>query len=97
MYCRDTGDAATGHIASLRLKKYYAGLTQMTDRSLEILGRMETLEEIELYAVNAVTDAGLAFLARLPRLRRIGLEGLPRVTYDGTRRFPATVRIKYTT
>lgn len=40
MYCRDTGDTATEHIAGLELKCYYAGLTQITDRSLEILGRM---------------------------------------------------------
>ncbi|MGH9833550.1 MAG: hypothetical protein ACRD9Y_11070, partial [Blastocatellia bacterium] len=41
MYCRDTGDAATEHIAGLsKLKTYYAGATKITDRSLEILGRM---------------------------------------------------------
>src|SRR5262249_11886896 len=35
MYCRDTGDAATEHIAGLSsLKHYYAGRTQITDRSL---------------------------------------------------------------
>src|SRR5947209_4871453 len=44
MYCRDTGDVATGHIAGLsRLKHYYAGQTQITDRSLEILGRITSL------------------------------------------------------
>lgn len=40
MYCRDTTDIATEHIAGLGLKYYYAGLTQITDRSLAILGRM---------------------------------------------------------
>ena len=34
MYCRETTDAATEHIAGLRIKYYYAGLTQITDRSL---------------------------------------------------------------
>src|SRR6516225_4266030 len=44
MYCRDTGDLATEHIAGLsRLKHYYAGKTQITDRSLEILGGMTSL------------------------------------------------------
>ncbi|MGH7426924.1 MAG: hypothetical protein ACREJ4_00910 [Candidatus Methylomirabilaceae bacterium] len=38
MYCRDTGDVATEHIAGLRLKSYYAGKTKITDRSLAILG-----------------------------------------------------------
>ncbi len=49
MYCRDTTDAATGHVAALPLRYYYAGLTQITDRSLEILGRMPSLEQVELY------------------------------------------------
>src|SRR5262249_14827806 len=35
MYCRETTDIATEHIAGLALKFYYAGLTKITDRSLE--------------------------------------------------------------
>ena len=97
MYCRDTTDAATGHVAGLRLKYYYAGLTQITDDSLEILGRMSSLEQVDLYECQRVTDAGLVFLARLPRLREVNLDGLPGVTLDGTRVFPASVRVKYTT
>jgi hypothetical protein len=97
MYCRDTTDASTEHIAALQLRKYYAGLTQITDRSLEIFGRMESLEEFELYEVAGVTDVGLAFLAGLPRLRTVELSGLPHVTYEGTRVFPARVRVKYST
>src|SRR5262249_38665474 len=59
MYCRETTDAATAHIAGLRLQYYYAGLTQITDRSLEIMGRMPAFEQIELYECKGVTDAGL--------------------------------------
>jgi hypothetical protein len=45
MYCRDTGDLATAHLSRLRrLKTYYAGQTRITDRSLEILGKMQSLE-----------------------------------------------------
>lgn len=97
MYCRDTTDDATGHIARLPLRYYYAGLTLITDRSLEILGGMPSLEQVDLYECAGVTDAGLAFLAALPRLREVGLDGLPGVTLDGTRVFPARVRVKYTT
>ena len=97
MYCRDTTDAATVHVANLRLKYFYAGLTRMTDRSLEILSGMPTLEQIEFYECNGVTDAGLVFLARLPRLREVHLDGLPGVTLEGTRVFPAHVRVKYST
>ena len=97
MYCRDTTDLATEHIAGLRLKYYYAGLTQITDRSLAILGRMPSLEQVELYECNGVTDAGLVFLAGLPRLREVHLDGLPGVTLGGTKVFPAHVRVSYST
>jgi len=97
MYCRDTTDAATEHIAGLRLRYYYAGLTQITDRSLEILGRMPSLEQVELYECHGVTNAGLVFLAGLPGLREVHLDGLPGVTLEGTRVFPARVRVKYST
>ena len=97
MYCRDTTDAATEHIAGLKLKYYYAGLTQITDRSLEILGAMDSLEQVDLYECNGVTDAGLVFLAGLPRLREVNLDGLPGVTLQGTRVFPEHVRVRYST
>ena len=97
MYCRETTDAATEHIARGRLRYYYAGLTLITDRSLEILGRMSSLEQVELYECKGVTDAGLVFLAGLPRLREVHLDGLPGVTLEGARVFPAQVRVKYST
>jgi hypothetical protein len=97
MYCRDTTDAATEHIAALNLKYYYAGLTLITDRSLEILGRMMSLEQIDLYECNHVTDTGVAFLAGLPRLREVHLDSLPGVTLEGTRVLPSRVRVKYST
>jgi hypothetical protein len=98
MYCRETTDAATEHIAGLNnVTYYYAGLTLITDRSLEILGRMMSLEQIELYECNHVTDAGLPYLAALPRLREVHLDCLPGVTLEGTRVLPPHVRVKYTT
>lgn len=97
MYCRETTDAATEHIQALRLRYYYAGLTQITDRSLEILGGMSSLEQVELYECNGVTDASLVFLAGLPRLREMHLDSLAGVTLQGTRVFPARVRVKYST
>ncbi len=97
MYCRETTDVATEHIAGLPLKYYYAGLTLITDRSLEILGRMSSLEQVDLYECKAVTDAGLPFLARLPRLREVHFDSLPGVTLEGTRVFPSRVRVRYTT
>jgi ankyrin repeat protein len=96
MYCRETTDAATEHIAGLsHVKTYYAGATQITDRSLAILGRMSSLESIELYECKGITDAGLGLLARLPNLRKLGLAGLPNVTLAGTAVFPSRVRVDY--
>ena len=97
MYCRETTDEATAHIARLQLNYYYAGLTQITDRSLEILGGMSSLEQVELYECQGVTDAGLPHLAKLPRLREVALEGLPGVTLRATNVFPSRVRVRYTT
>ena len=96
MYCRETTDVATEHSAGLsQLKSYYAGLTKITDRSLETLGRMPSLERLEFYECTGITDAGLPFLARLPRLREVELFGSPNVTLQGTKVFPASVRVKY--
>jgi hypothetical protein len=97
MYCRETTDVATEHIAGLQLRSYYAGLTQITDRSLEILGRMTSLEQIELYECLHVTDAGLAFVSKLPRLRQFEVSGSPGVTLEGTKVFPASVTVRYST
>ena len=97
MYCRETTDAATAHLGNLRLKSYYAGLTQITDHSLELLAAMDSLEQIDLYECKGVTDAGLTSIARLPRLREVSLAGLPGVTLGGTAVFPARVRVKYST
>ena len=95
MYCRDTTDAATEHIAGLRIHYYYAGLTQITDRSLEILGRMPSLEVVDLFETKGVTDAGLRHLIALPRLREVSLSGLPNITLEGTKVFPAHIRVNY--
>jgi hypothetical protein len=97
MYCRETGDAATEHIRDLQINYYYAGLTQITDRSLEILGRMESLEQVDLYECLKVTDAGLPFLAQLPRLREVHLDGLPGVTLEETKIFRPGVHVYYST
>ncbi len=97
MYCRETGDAATEHIKGIAIKYYYAGLTQITDRSLEIIGGMESLEQVDLYECLKITDAGLPFLARLPRLREVHLDGLPGVTLERTKIFRPSVHVYYST
>ena len=96
MYCRKTTDTATEHVAGLQnLKKYYAGSTKITDRSLEILGGMESLEQLTFDNCTRITDGGLVFLAGLPNLREISIEGSPKVTREGMNVFPAKVTVTY--
>lgn len=95
MYCRETTDAATEHIAQLpRLKSYFASYTRITDRTPELLSRMDSLERITLDGCAGVTNAGLAHLARLPRLQELRISG-PRITPEVASEFPARVRIRY--
>jgi hypothetical protein len=98
MYCRETGDVATSHIAGLsNLKKYHAGNTLITDRSLEMLGRMNSLEEISFEGCKFISDAGINFLTTLPRLREISIGGCPKVTRTGVTGFASSVGVNYDT
>lgn len=96
MYCRDTTDVATEHIAGLsRLKKYFASYTQITDRTPEILGGIQSLEEVALSACARLTNAGITALARLPRLRALDLGGMPNVTSEVAAAFRPEVQVEY--
>jgi hypothetical protein len=96
MYCHHTGDAATEHIEGLKhLKTYYAGQTQIADRSLEILARIESLERIELWKCAGITDAGIQALTVLPRLRELTLNGLSGLRRDPAGLFQPYVRVAY--
>ncbi|MCI0422660.1 MAG: hypothetical protein L0312_26145, partial [Acidobacteria bacterium] len=98
MYCQHTTDAATAHIAGLsRLKTYEAWSTRITDRSLELLGQMPSLERILVSYCAGITNDGLAALAKLPRLREVVLEGLPLTTPEGAAVFPAHVQVNIVT
>lgn len=96
MYCRDTGDVATGHLVGLkRLISYYAGYSRITDRSLGLLGGMESLEEVSLEGCAGVTNAGIAQLGRLPRLRELSVGLMPGVTREAIGAFPDRVRVSF--
>jgi len=98
MYCRDTTDAATSYLVGLSsLKKYHSGYTLITDRSLELLGRIKSLEVLSFEGCKFITDAGLPFLTTLPRLREISIGGCPRVTRTGVTGFSSNVRVNYDT
>ena len=97
MYCRDTGDAATQQIAGLKhLKHYYAGATQITDRSCSVLAGIDSLETIEFWDIAAITNEGVVALADLPRLRELSISNSPLVTRMALDAFPAHVRTSWT-
>jgi hypothetical protein len=69
MYCRDTTDAATEHLTGLTaLRSYFNSYTAITDRTPELLSRLESLERVTFDNCHRLTNAGVAHLARLPRL-----------------------------
>jgi hypothetical protein len=65
-----------------------------SERLLEILGGMPTLERLLFYKC-AITDNGLAHVAGLPNLQHLDLESLENVTEAALSLFPASVRLKY--
>lgn len=95
MYCAETGDAATTRIQDLQLHSYYAGGTQITDDSLETLGRMRSLERLQFHDCRQITNAGMRDLAALPALREVTLEYNRNITRTGASVFPRRVRVKY--
>lgn len=97
--CRNVDDEGlSAHIAGLsRLKTYEAWSTRITDRSLELLGQMPSLERILVAYCDGITNDGLAALAKLPRLREVVLEGLPLTTPEGAAVFPAHVQVNIVT
>jgi hypothetical protein len=80
-----------------KLKKYHAGYTLITDASLEMLSRIESLEEVSFEGCKFITDAGLPFLTTLPHLRELSIGGCPKVTRSGVKGFAPGVRVNYDT
>ena len=96
MYCRDTTDVATSHLTGMpNLKKYHAGYTLITDASLEMLSRINSLEEISFEGCKFITDGGIPFLTTLPHLHELSIGGCPKVTRTGVTGFASGVRVNY--
>lgn len=95
MYCRDTTDAATEHLTGLsQLRTYYAGMTRITDRSLELLAKLPRLESLHFWQVAGITDSGVAKLAQLPRLGKLVIEGSAGVSHAVGANFSKTVTVE---
>lgn len=93
MYCRDTTDAATGHITGLnKLRYYFNSYTTITDRTPALLSGMESLERITFDTCHSLTDAGVAALARLPLLKELRVSGRG-VTAGVRTLFPPSVAV----
>jgi F-box/leucine-rich repeat protein 14 len=93
MYCRDTTDRATEHIAGLALSCYFNSYTVITDRTPALLSHMPSLERVTFDTCHSLTDSGVAALARLPRLRELRVSGRG-VTADVARAFGASVAVQ---
>ena len=95
MYCRDTTDTATEHISGLtKLATYYAGATKITDRSLDMLGAMTSLERLTFWNCPGITNAGAESLSKLPELLEITFDDCARITPDVAAMFSGRVRVK---
>jgi hypothetical protein len=93
MYCRNTTDAATEHLAGLKkLKRYFNSYTTITDRTPEILSTMGSLEEVTFDNCHHLTNAGVAKLARLPKLLKVRVYARE-VTLDVREAFAARVTL----
>jgi hypothetical protein len=96
MYCRETGDEATEHLTRLmKLTRYFVSYNRITDRTPEILSRLDALENIQFDSCFGLTNAGIVSLARLPRLRELSVHGSPKVTGEVVSAFPARVKVSY--
>ena len=95
MYCRDTTDVATEHIAGLtKLQRYFNSYTMITDRTPQILSEIDSLESVTFDACHNLTNEGIAALARLPRLKEVRVAGNA-LTRGVSRAFPRGVSVHY--
>ena len=97
MYCRDTTDAATEHIAGLKkLRSYFNSYTGITDRTPQILSGITSLERVTFDACHGLTNAGVSALGYLPRLKEVRVAGNG-LTPDVVKAFPPGVTVHYST
>jgi hypothetical protein len=93
MYCRDTTDAATEHLAGLpKLTKYFVSYNLSTDRTPEVLSQVASLEDVTFDMCPGITDAGIQHLRRLPRLRSLRTAG-PQITAAAGAGFGPEVKV----
>lgn len=95
MYCRDTTDLATEHVATMnKLTSYFASYTQITDRTPELLSRVSSLEQITFDGCAGLTNSGVATLARLPNLQKLSVSGRG-ISASVRAAFPERVKVHY--
>jgi hypothetical protein len=77
-----------------KLRRYFATYTRATDRTPELLATIDSLEEVEMYGIPGITDAGITKLARLPRLRTLNVSGQS-ISAAVADAFPAHVKVTW--
>ncbi len=92
-----TGDRSTEYLAehASKLRSYRIWMSDITDRSLELLARMPALESLLLYGCNHITDDGVRCLAALPKLEAIDLQENAGLTEAAVTAFDRSVQINF--
>lgn len=91
-----TTDRSTEYLAQAKkLKAYHVWGSFITDRSLEILASMKTLEDLLFYNCPHLTNEGVAQLTSLPRLRKLDLQANSQLTEKVVEHFDRSVQVNY--
>jgi len=107
MYCQritqdgrrinNTGDQSTEYFCAhaTKLRAYNIWLSDITDRSLELLSGMQSIESLLFYDCPKITDSGVRSLAAAPRLKSIDLQENPNVTPAALSDFDRSVQVNF--
>jgi hypothetical protein len=96
MFCRRVSDQEIERLAVLkRLKRFRIWGRELTDASLEMLSRMDSLEDLQFEGCRHISDMGIKRLATLPRLRVVSVLECPQVSRDALRGFANDVRTEW--
>jgi hypothetical protein len=77
-----------------KLSYYFNSYTTITDRTPELLSKMDSLERVTFDSCHELTNAGVKRLARLPGLRELRVSGHG-VTAEVIDAFPSRISVFY--
>ena len=104
--CTNISTGGLKHLASLarleylaehatKLSSYSIWISDVTDRSLELLARMPAIESLLVYGCDRITDVGVRCFAALPRLEAIDQQENAHLPQAAVTAFDGSVRINF--